>query len=142
MYRKILVTLENGRTDSLLVPHVAKLAGVSGSELLLLHVADGWAARNFDQLKLAESEEMRADTAYLEKTAAELRAGGLQVNTILALGNPPSEIVKVAASTGCDLIAMASHGHKFIGDLLHGSTIDKVRHNTGIPLLVIPAPGD
>ena len=139
MYRKILVTLENGRADATLVPHVARLDIGVGAELLLLHVADGWAARNFDQLKLAESEEMRADHVYLEKTAAGLKAQGLQVQTLLALGNPPTEIVKIAVSSGCDLIAMASHGHKLIGDILHGSTIDKVRHNTSVPLLVVRA---
>ena len=82
---------------------------------------------------------MKADSAYLENTAADLRTDGLTVDTLLALGNPPNEIVKIAASSGCDLIALASHGHKLIGDLLHGSTIDKVRHNTTIPLLVVSA---
>ncbi len=139
MYRKILVTLENGRADATLIPHVAELAAKVGAELLLLHVADGWAARNFEQLKLAESEEMRADSEYLGKTAADLRVRGIRVDTLLALGNPPNEIVKIAASSGCDLIAMASHGHKLIGDLLYGSTIDKVRHNTQVPLLVVSA---
>jgi manganese transport protein len=137
MYKKILVALENGRADATLLAHVAKLAAGVGSELLLLHVADGWAARNFDQLKLAESEEMRADGDYLEKTAATLRAQGLKADTLLALGSPPAEIVKVAISSGCDLIAMASHGHKLIGDLIYGSTIDKVRHETKVPLLVV-----
>lgn len=139
MYHKILVTLENGRADATLLPHAATLAKTVGAELLLLHVADGWAARNFEQLKLAESEEMKADSAYLEQTAADLRKQGLTVDTLLALGNPPAEIVKIAASSGCDLIAMASHGHKLIGDLLHGSTIDRVRHNTRVPLLVVRA---
>lgn len=139
MYHKILITLENGRADATLLPHAATLAKTVGAELLLLHVADGWAARNFEQLKLAESEEMKADSAYLEQTAADLRKQGLTVDTLLALGNPPAEIVKIAASSGCDLIAMASHGHKLIGDLLHGSTIDRVRHNTRVPLLVVRA---
>lgn len=137
MYKKILVALENGPADRHLVPHVALLARQVGAELLLLHVADGWAARNFEQLKLAESAEMREDSAYLEATAAQLRANGFTVDTLLALGNPPNEIVKRAAVAQCDLIAMASHGHKLIGDLLHGSTIDKVRHNTAIPILVV-----
>ena len=74
-----------------------------GAELLLLHVADGWAARNFEQLKLAESDEMRADSEYLESTAERLRLGDLRVDTLLALGNPPTEIVKIASSTGCDI---------------------------------------
>ena len=139
MYTKILVALENGHADQRLLPHVSRLARQVGAELLLLHVADGWAARNFEQLKLAESDEMKADSDYLESTAEQLRATGLKVDTVLALGNPPNEIVKIASESGCDLIALASHGHKFIGDILHGSTIDKVRHNTGIPLLVVSA---
>ena len=137
MYRKILVALENGPADERLLPHICQLARQVGAELLLLHVADGWAARNFEQLKLAESDEMKADSAYLESTADRLRSEDLRVDTLLALGNPPNEIVKIAASSGCDLIALASHGHKLIGDIVYGSTIDKVRHNTTIPLLVV-----
>lgn len=139
MYKKILVALENGRADDTLVPHVTELARQLGSALLLVHVADGFAARNFAQLKLTESEEMKADLAYLEGIAARLRGFGLEVLTELALGNPPTEIMKTAMARGCDLIAMTSHGHKLIGDFFLGSTIEKVRHNTAIPILVVRA---
>ena len=139
MYQKILVALENGPADETILPHVAELARHFGSTLLLLHVADGWAARNFNKLNLAESEEMKADRAYLEKTAQCLRANNLVVTTHLALGNPPTEILKAAAAENCDLIAMTSHGHRFVGDLLHGSTITHVRHHTNIPLLILRA---
>ncbi len=139
MYRKILVALENSAADTSLLPHVSRLAGHLHSALLLVHVADGWAARNFNQLKLAESEEMKADREYLESKAAELRQSGLQVSTRLALGNPPTEILKTAQDENCDLIAMTTHGHKLIGDLIHGSTIEAVRHNTSIPILVVRA---
>ena len=137
MYHKVLVALENGPADKTLLPHVRELARCLGAELLLLHVADGWAARNFDQLKLAESEEMRADQDYLEKLAAESQALGLKVTTQLALGNPPAEILKTAATAGCDLIAMGTHGHRLVGDLIHGSTIHEVRHATKIPVLLV-----
>lgn len=137
MYKKILVALENGRADETLVPHVAELARLLGSELLLVHVADGWAARNYNQLSLAESDEMRADKAYLEGVCARLRAIGLQVNHELALGNPPTEIIRTAQTRTCDLIAMTSHGHKLMADIFLGSTIDRVRHNTSIPILVV-----
>jgi nucleotide-binding universal stress UspA family protein len=137
MYRHILVALENGRADEALVQHVAALARRLGSELLLLHVADGWAARHFDDLKLAESDEMKADRAYLEGVAARLRAAGLGVETELARGNPPTEIPRVAAAQACDLIAMAAHGHKLFADIFYGSTIDRVRHNTAIPVLIV-----
>jgi len=106
---------------------------------LLVHVADGWAARNFDNQKLAESEEMLADRSYLEETAARLRGDGLSVTAYLALGNPPTELLKAAKTQHCDLIAMTSHGHRLLGDLVFGSTINEVRHKTHIPILVVRA---
>ena len=139
MYRKILVALENSRADASLLPHVEKLARLAGSELLLVHVADGWVARNFNHLKLAESEEMKADRDYLEQAATKLREGGLNVSAHLALGDPPREIIKTAERENCDLIAMTTHGHRFIADLIFGSTIHEVRHGTAIPVLLVRA---
>jgi nucleotide-binding universal stress UspA family protein len=139
MYRKILVALENGRADQSVLPHVEQLARLCHSQLLLVHVADGWVARNFDKLKLAESEEMKADRDYLEATATKLRATGLEVSVHLALGDPPAEILRAAESAGCDLIAMGTHGHRLIGDIIHGSTIEQVRHKAGVPLLIVHA---
>ncbi len=139
MYQHILIPLENSATDQAILDHVRPLVKLTGAKLLLLHVADGWVARNFNQLKLAESEEMKTDRAYLEEIAGQLRAEGLDVETLLALGDPPAEIIKVAKAENCDLIAMAGHGHRFFGDLFHGSTITQVRHDTSIPLLVLRA---
>ena len=137
MYHKILVALENGPADESLVPHVLELAKKFSSELLLLHVADGWAARCFDQLTLTESEEMKSDRAYLETAAARFRQQGIPTLTQLALGSPPAEIRKVAEAEHCDLIAMGSHGHRLLGDIFHGSTITEVRHHTLIPVLLV-----
>ncbi|MBI4213247.1 MAG: universal stress protein [Chloroflexi bacterium] len=139
MYQKILVALENSRADASLLPHIEQLAQLASSELLLVHVADGWVARNFDDLELAESEEMRVDREYLEQTAAQLREKGLNVSAYLALGDPPTEIVKTAEREHCDLIAMTTHGHRFIGDLIFGSTIHEVRHRTSVPVLLVRA---
>jgi len=137
MYRKILLALENGSADEVLVAHVTELAKRLGSELLLMHVADGFAARNFKQLKLAESEEIKTDRAYLERMAEKIRGSGITVTAHLAFGNPPQEILKVVESQHCDLIAMGSHGHRFLGDIIHGSTIHEVRHKTSIPVLTV-----
>jgi len=137
VYKNILIPLENSATDRAILDHLRPLVKITGAKLHLLHVADGWAARNFNQLKLAESEEMKQDRAYLEKISVELQADGFMVTTELALGNPPEEIVKVAEANQCDLIAMAGHGHRLFGDLFHGSTITEVRHTTSIPLLVV-----
>lgn len=139
MYQHILIPLENSVTDEAILEHVKPLLRMTGAKLLLLHVADGWVARNFNKFKLAESEEMKNDRAYLEKMAVKLRGDGFSVQILLALGNPPTEIVKVAECEHCDLIAMAGHGHRLFGDLFHGSTITEVRHHTNIPLLVLRA---
>lgn len=139
MYKKILVALENGHADEALLPHISQLARLLGSELLLIHVADGWAARNYEQLGLADSEEMIADRHYLEAKAATLRDGGVQVGVHLARGNPPDEILKAAEHEHCDLIAMTTHGHRLLGDLIHGSTITPVRHKSRIPILLVRA---
>jgi len=139
MYRKILVALENSRADESLIPHVKELARMLHSELYLVHVADGWVARNFDQLKLAESAEMKQDREYLETIAHQLRKEGLTVAAHLALGDPAKEILKTAERQNCDLIAMTTHGHRFISDLVHGSTISEVRHKATIPILLVRA---
>ena len=137
MYQHILIPLENSATDRVILDHIKPLVRLTGAKLLLLHVADGWVARNFNQLKLAESEEMKNDREYLENVARQLRDDGFSVQTMLALGNPPTEILKAAEGESCDLIAMASHGHRLFSDIFHGSTITEVRHRTSIPILVI-----
>lgn len=139
MYAKILVALENSSADKSLLPHVEELAVRLGAELLLVHVADGWAARNYAHLKLAESDEMKTDRAYLDHTVEQLRSRGLVVSAHLALGDPAAEILKTATATCCDLIAMTSHGHRLIGDFIYGSTIHEVRHRSAIPLLLVRA---
>jgi nucleotide-binding universal stress UspA family protein len=140
MYRKILIALDTTASDRELLPHISALATTMKSELLLVHISDGWAARNFDQLNLAESEEMREDWKYLEDTAAQLRAEtGLVVTTRLGLGSPPAKVLELADHEQVDLIAMASHGHRLVGDLIHGSTIEAVRHRAKVPIIVVPA---
>ncbi|MEO8429803.1 MAG: universal stress protein [Verrucomicrobiota bacterium] len=139
MYRKILVALENSRADESLIPHIKELARTLHSELYLVHVADGWVARNFDQLKLAESDEMKQDREYLETIGSQLRKEGLAVTAHVALGDPASEILKTAERQNCDLIAMTTHGHRFVSDLVRGSTIAEVRHRATIPILLVRA---
>jgi nucleotide-binding universal stress UspA family protein len=139
MYRRILIAVENSGADRTIVDHVSELARLTGAELLLVHVADGWAARNFDQLKLRESEEMRTDRAYLEMLRAELAGKGFAVDTCLAMGDPATELIKVAADRSVDLIAMSTHGHRFIKDVLLGATADRVRHLVKIPVLLLRA---
>ena len=137
MYQRILVPVEHSAADRTILDHIVRLAGLTHATLLLLHVADGWAARHFDELQLRESEEMRDDRAYLEELTAELRAKGFEADWQLAMGDPASEIIKVAERERVDLIAMATHGHRFVMDLLLGSTVGKVRHHVKVPVLLL-----
>ena len=139
MYKKILVAIENSTADRTILAHVADLARLTGAELLLVHVADGWAARHFDDLKLRESEEMKSDRAYLEQIRESLATQGLRVHTELAMGDPASQLIRVAEEERVDLIAMSTHGHRFLSDLLHGTTADRVRHLVRVPVLLLRA---
>jgi len=139
MYHHILIPLENSAADETILAHIKSLARMTGAKLLLVHVADGWVARNFNQLKLAESEEMKQDRAYLEKRRRELSDEGFSCEAVLALGEPSNEIIKLAETRDVDLIAMTTHGHRFISDILYGATADKVRHAVNVPVLLVRA---
>jgi nucleotide-binding universal stress UspA family protein len=139
MYRRILVAVENSPADKTILAHVSELARLTGAHLLLVHVADGWAARNFNQLKLRESEEMKIDRDYLDRLSNELEGRGLIVETRLAMGDPATELVKVSEEYGVDLIAMSTHGHRLVKDILLGATADKVRHLVKVPVLLLRA---
>jgi nucleotide-binding universal stress UspA family protein len=141
VYRKILVTLENSKTDEAILAHVEPLARLHGSTLLFVHVADGWVARHFDQLNLAESPEMREDRRYLESVRERFAASGIPSEALLLRGEPADEIVRVAREYAVDLIAMSTHGHRFVADLILGSTSHKVRHVVDVPVLLLRAVG-
>jgi nucleotide-binding universal stress UspA family protein len=137
MYSRILVTLEHTPADESIIAHVRKLAKHCGASVLLVHVADGWAARYRDSLALRESEEMREDRSYLEQRRGELEADGIDTDAVLAAGDPAKEIVAAAEREKVDLIAMATHGHGFVNDLIRGSVAYEVRHQTRVPVLLV-----
>ena len=137
MYKRILVAVEHSPADRTIVTHVTALAKLTGAELLLVHVADGFAARHFDDLKLRESEEMKADRAYLEGLKDDLTAKGLNVDYELAMGDPATELIRLTDTRQVDLVAMSTHGHRFVSDVLHGTTADKVRHLVKVPVLLL-----
>ena len=140
MYQKILIAIENSSADRTVLEHVQQLATLTGASLLLVHVADGWVARNFNEMDLRESEEMQEDRVYLQRIQDELVGRGFVTRTHLAMGDPATELVRVADAEHVDLIAMSTHGHRFLNDLLRGSTADRVRHSVVVPVLMIRAP--
>jgi nucleotide-binding universal stress UspA family protein len=137
MYKRILVPLEHSPADETILAHVRLLAHRLGSALVLMHVADGWVARNIKELDLRESEEMRDDRAYLEEICARLETEGFDVDAVLAAGDPAKEIAAAAERESCDLIAMATHGHRLLEDVVRGSTATALRHITKIPILMV-----
>ncbi len=139
MYSHILVTIEHSPADATILAHVRALAKLHHANVLLLHVADGWAARAYDDLALRESEEMRADRAYLEDVAGELAAAGIPSEWRLGRGDPATEIMAHARKEHVDLVAMATHGHRLINDLIRGTTVNRVRHELDIPVLLLKA---
>jgi nucleotide-binding universal stress UspA family protein len=139
MYKRILVAIENSAADRTILEHVEGLARLTGASLLLVHVADGWAARHYDELKLRESEEMIADREYLDRLRDELQSSGFLVDTRLKTGDPAKELVKLIREERVDLVAMATHGHKGVADVIHGTTVNHVRHNVSVPVLLLKA---
>lgn len=137
MYRTILVPLEHTKTDEAILVHVRGLARLAGAALVLVHVADGFAARNQEALNLQDSAEIEADRAYLARLAEELMQEGFRVRVVLEKGEPAVKIAEAASREGADLIAMATHGHGLIGDLIRGSVAEQLRHRTGIPVLMV-----
>lgn len=137
MYHKILVTLDGTPTDRGIIDHVKELAQLMHSRVVLLHVADGWAARTFGPD--AVSPEVTADQAYLSKVRAEFESAGTPAETFLAFGEPADEIVKWIRDKGCDLVAMSTHGHRFLADLILGTTASRVQHQVKVPVLLLRA---
>lgn len=137
MYTRILVPLENSRTDEAIVAHVSALAKHCHASIVLIHVADGFAARNISSLELRESEEIRKDRAYLDAVAAKLATAGFSVDAVLASGDPAKEITAAADREHCDLIAMGTHGHTGVKDLIYGSVANEVRHQSLVPVLLV-----
>ena len=139
MYSRILVTLENSSADETILSHVRKLVDFCKASVVFIHVADGWSARYGEALEMRESEEMREDRAYLERRRADFVALGIRAEAVLAGGDPAKEIVAAAEREQADLIAMATHGHGFVNDLIRGSVANEVRHLTKIPVLMVRA---
>ena len=137
MYTRILVPLECSSYDDAILAHVRELALLCQASVVLIHVADGWAARNQQQLVLRESDEMKRDRIYIEARAKAFEGAGLEAESILAGGDPATEIASAAHREGCDLVAMSTHGHKGVQDLIRGSVANEVRHLTTIPVLMV-----
>jgi nucleotide-binding universal stress UspA family protein len=135
MYAKILVPLEGTDYDESILQHVAKLSKIHGSELILIHIADGWSARFFGED--SDSKEVREDREYLNQCTDKMKREGIPTTWRLGYGKPGPELVRAVEETGCDLVAMTTHGHRWMEDVLFGSASSEVRHSVDIPVLLL-----
>jgi nucleotide-binding universal stress UspA family protein len=137
MYKTILVTLDGTPTDRAIIEHIKLLAKLAGSRVVLLHVAEGWAARTYGPDAI--SQEITEDKAYLQSVREELQSRDIPVDTEMAYGDPAREITKWVEQKHCDLVAMSTHGHRFLADLFLGTTASRVQHNVSVPVLLLRA---
>ncbi len=137
MYKTILVTVDGTPTDRAIIEHVKQLAKLTQGKVALLHVADGWAARTYGPD--AVSREISEDTAYLQKIQEEFQSAGIPAAAELAYGEPADEIIKWVQQKGCDLVAMSTHGHRFLADVFLGTTATRVQHKISVPVLLLRA---
>jgi nucleotide-binding universal stress UspA family protein len=137
MYKTILVTVDGRPSDRAIIDHVKQLVKLSQGRVILLHVADGWAARTYG--RDAVSREISEDTDYLKKVRSEFEASGISADAELAYGDPAKEIIRWVKQKGCDLVAMSTHGHRFFADLFLGTTASRVQHNVSVPVLLLRA---
>lgn len=137
MYKTILVTLETTPTDRAIIDHIKQLAAALKSNVVLLHVATGVPAQFHGSQ--AAGKEVEEDRAYLEAVRTEFESCGIPARSQLAFGDPVREIVKWVQEQGCDLVAMSTHGHQFVADIILGTTASRVQHNISVPVLMLRA---
>lgn len=132
IYNKILVTIDCSPVDDVIIEHVAALAQQNRAVVYLLHVVH---SHTLDQNRvLHEKTEV-----CLSRHEKVLRNQGIETHRIIRSGEPDKEILSEIDTNQYDLIAMATHGHTFMGDLLFGSVSDKLKHHTRVPILLIKA---
>jgi universal stress protein A len=137
MYKKILMTLDGTATDRAIIEHIKALAKLMRSHVVMLHVATGVAAQYHRDD--AEGKEVREGRAYLDRVRSEFAAAGISAEADLAYGEPAREIINWVKEKGCDLVAMSTHGHQFVADLVLGTTAIRVQHSISVPVLLLRA---
>jgi nucleotide-binding universal stress UspA family protein len=137
MYKTILVTLDGTPTDRAIIDHIKALAALLQSRVVLLHVVASAPAKYHGPN--AADKEVGESQAYLDGVQAEFTATGVRTGAELAYGDPVKEIIQWVNQNGCDLVAMSTHGHKFVADLVLGTTAIRVQHSVKVPVLLLRA---
>ena len=130
VYKKILVTIDCSPVDEAILRHISAVARQNEAQVYLLHVVH---SHTLDQDRV-----MREQTrSCLDTYRTTLQAQGIEAHIVVRSGEPDDEILAEIAGADYDLVAMATHGHTFIGDLLFGSVSRSLKHKISIPLLLL-----
>jgi len=133
--KHIAAALGRDDGDAKVISHAVALAKAEDALLTLIHVVDSVPSQVYSSD--IYDEHTRDDERYLAEIAKELRAMGVSVEIALPHGDPVKELADYVTSHGVDLLVMGSHGHRLLGDILLGETVDPVRHRVDIPVLVV-----
>ena len=133
--KHIAAALGRDESDTAIVSRALSLAKAEGALLTLIHVTDSASAQVYDSD--VYDQHTRDDEQYLLEIAAEIRAFGVAVEIALPQGDPSRELTSFALNHRVDMLVMGSHGHRLLGDLLWGQTVDPVRHRVEIPVMVV-----
>ncbi len=133
-YQKIAITVDFTESDNAALSQ-AIVQTEKGSNLVLIHVVETVGALvHGEDIK---DHESTADYKQLIQYKEYLEALGYKTEVKLGYGNPKKQIPQLVIQSNAQLLIMATHGHKGIKDFLLGTTLDKVRHNINIPILIV-----
>ena len=133
-YKKIAVALEFGEHDSALLAHAIG-QGKSDSEYILIHIVESASARMLGQE--SDDYETRADEERLQFYIRQLQERGFTTTGHLGFRDRAKEIVRLVKENGADMLVIGAHRHSGVKDWLYGETINSVRHELTIPVLVV-----
>jgi manganese transport protein len=110
-----------------------------GAQIILLHVVESGGARLLGEDHLGQ--ETQADQDRLEMYTTELTELGVHATFDLGFGETSSELAELVMRHEADLVVMGSHGHGRVGDFVHGTSVERLRHRISVPVMVIPLKG-
>jgi len=138
-FKEIGIALEHSPGDAEVISAAVTLARSNKARLTLIHVIDTPGTLVYGEE--SASQHGAQDKAYIEDLAREIEARDLPVDIMLRRGTPADEIVRAAEEFPFDLLVLGSHGHRGLGDLVYGATVDSVRHAVRCPVLVVRTTG-
>ena len=134
VYNKIAIALDFSKDDARLIAHAIG-QGNNQTHFILIHVVESATTRLME--KETDDLETRKDQEQLEHYVLQLKEKGHQAKGFLGFNERAKEIARIARESGADMLVIGAHGHSGIRDIIYGQTVDAVRHELKIPVLVV-----